>query len=58
MKMVAIGLLCAALLAGLFYGSFLFKRWWHYKWGYESSVKYTICEVVKTDSLKDPNYCK
>jgi len=57
-KLVGVGIVCAAILVGLFYGAFVFKRWWHYKWGYEASVNVTICELVKPEALKNPGLCK
>jgi hypothetical protein len=61
MTLKKIGIWCsAALIVYLLfsYASYHFERWWNYNRGYESQVTQTICELVKPDSLKNPERCR
>ena len=48
---IAAALILAAI-AGLWYGGWRLERWWHYKFGYESSVKADIEKETRPIKLE------
>lgn len=56
-KMFLVGGVITLIIFSFIYGIYQWNRSWNYKFGYESRVKETVCEMVKPEYLKSPDEC-
>ena len=47
LTVIIVAVLIIAVSAGVVYGGWRLERWWHYKFGYESSVKADIETTIQ-----------
>ena len=57
LEIIGMGL-AVVIACGIVYGSWQLVRHVHYSLSYEDMVKQTVCEMVKTEHLKNPSDCK
>lgn len=50
-------ILAVVLIISLIYGLWLAGKWVSYTFIYEDSVKNTVCSMVKSEHLKNPEEC-
>lgn len=56
-KIIWYAIIVVVLVIGIPVGCYQAKRAWNYNMGYESQVTDTVCEMVKPESLVNPDDC-
>lgn len=50
--------LMIAFIVLVAYGGWHLKRWVNWELAYGDDVKFAVCEMIKTEALKDPSMCE
>lgn len=57
LKLYGAGILLLLAIIGIPTCSYHYDRWKNYKFGYESQVRESVCNMVKPEALINPSDC-